>query len=38
MVRNESVCCQNSGESMEMRAKDKKKEKNEGEVPVKGLK
>lgn len=38
VVRNESVCCQNSGVSMEMRGKNEKKEKKEGEVRVKGKK
>lgn len=37
-MRNESVCCQNSGVSMEMRGKNEKKEKKEGEVRVKGKK
>lgn len=38
VVRNESDCCQTSGESRETGGKNTKKEKNEGEVVVKGKK
>lgn len=38
VVRNESDCCQTSGESRETGGKNTKKEKNEGEAVVKGKK